>query len=190
MQKKNFYPSAKLGQYSLISCNVCDAKKLDKVIVCTDDNKIKSSTYKSDLGYGLREITGEVVAYSHSSDLSKKSLNALEKPTPDERVIEKISLFCNSAIDISDGFISDLNHILVASKVGAKIYFQDLPINKWIRNNKKEDLALYGGDDYQTILTAPKKMRFKIEKLIQKNKLSLTRVGQITINRKLLIDHY
>ena len=30
--KKNFYPSAKLGQYSLISCNVCDAKKLDKVI--------------------------------------------------------------------------------------------------------------------------------------------------------------
>ena len=30
--KKNFYPSAKLGQYSLISCNICDAKKLDKVI--------------------------------------------------------------------------------------------------------------------------------------------------------------
>ena len=30
--KKNFYPSAKLGQYSLISCNVCDTKKLDKVI--------------------------------------------------------------------------------------------------------------------------------------------------------------
>ena len=30
--KKNFYPSAKLGQYSLISCNICDEKKLDKVI--------------------------------------------------------------------------------------------------------------------------------------------------------------
>ena len=30
--KKNFYPSAKLGQYSLISCNISDAKKLDKVI--------------------------------------------------------------------------------------------------------------------------------------------------------------
>lgn len=124
------------------------------------------------------------------STLSKKSLNALEKPTPDVTVIEKISLFCNSAIDISDGFISDLNHILVASKVGAKIFFQDLPINKWIRNNKKEDLALYGGDDYQTILTAPKKMRFKIEKLIHKNKLSLSRVGQITNIRKLVIDHY
>ena len=30
--KKNFYPSAKLGQYSLINCNICDAKKLDKII--------------------------------------------------------------------------------------------------------------------------------------------------------------
>ncbi len=47
--------------------------------IILDDNKIKSSTYKSDLGYGLRAITGEVVAYSHSSDLSKKSLNESSK---------------------------------------------------------------------------------------------------------------
>ena len=30
--KKNFYPSAKLGQYSLINCNICDEKKLDSII--------------------------------------------------------------------------------------------------------------------------------------------------------------
>ena len=30
--KKNFYPSSKLGQYSLINCNICDEKKLEKVI--------------------------------------------------------------------------------------------------------------------------------------------------------------
>ena len=42
--------------------------------IVLDDNKIKSSSYKSDLGYGLRAITGDIVAYSHSSDLSKKSL--------------------------------------------------------------------------------------------------------------------
>ena len=47
--------------------------------IILDDNKIKSSTYKSDLGYGLRAITGEGVAYSHSSDLSKKSLNESSK---------------------------------------------------------------------------------------------------------------
>jgi len=47
--------------------------------IILDDSKIKSSTYKSDLGYGLRAVTGEVVAYSHSSDLSKKSLNESSK---------------------------------------------------------------------------------------------------------------
>ena len=47
--------------------------------IILDDNKIKSSSYKSDLGYGLRAVTGEVVAYSHSSDLSKKSLNESSK---------------------------------------------------------------------------------------------------------------
>ena len=42
--------------------------------IVLDDDKIKSSTYNSDLGYGLRAITGEVVAYSHSNEISKNSL--------------------------------------------------------------------------------------------------------------------
>ena len=36
--------------------------------IVLDDNKIKSSSYSSDLGYGLRAVTGEVVAYSHSKE--------------------------------------------------------------------------------------------------------------------------
>ena len=39
-----------------------------------DDNKIKSSNYSSDLGFGLRAVSGEIVAYSHSNDISKSSL--------------------------------------------------------------------------------------------------------------------
>ena len=42
--------------------------------ILLDDNKIKSSNYSSDLGYGLRAVTGEVVAYSHSNEISKNSL--------------------------------------------------------------------------------------------------------------------
>ena len=42
--------------------------------IVLDDDKIKSSTYSSDLGYGLRAVTGEVVAYSHSNEISKNSL--------------------------------------------------------------------------------------------------------------------
>ena len=40
--------------------------------ILLDDNKIKSSNYSSDLGFGLRAISNEVVAYSHSNEISKE----------------------------------------------------------------------------------------------------------------------
>ena len=36
--------------------------------IVLDDNKIKSSNFTTDVGYGFRAITGDVVAYSHSND--------------------------------------------------------------------------------------------------------------------------
>ena len=42
--------------------------------ILLDDNKIKKSSYNSDLGFGLRAISGEIVAYSHSNEISKDSL--------------------------------------------------------------------------------------------------------------------
>ena len=44
--------------------------------IILDDNKIKSSNYTTDLGYGFRAITGDVVAYSHSNEISNKSLKS------------------------------------------------------------------------------------------------------------------
>src|SRR5210317_839742 len=42
--------------------------------ILLDDNKIKSSNYSSDLGFGFRAISNEVVAYSHSNEISKNAL--------------------------------------------------------------------------------------------------------------------
>ena len=42
--------------------------------VLLDDNKIKNSSYNSDLGFGFRAVSGEVVAYSHSNEISENSL--------------------------------------------------------------------------------------------------------------------
>ncbi len=42
--------------------------------IVLDDNKIKSSNYTKDSGYGFRAINGDVVAYSHSNEISEKSL--------------------------------------------------------------------------------------------------------------------
>ena len=42
--------------------------------ILLDDNKIKKSSYNSDLGFGFRAVSGEIVAYSHSNEISKNSL--------------------------------------------------------------------------------------------------------------------
>ena len=42
--------------------------------ILLDDNKIKNSSYNTDLGFGFRAVSDEVVAYSHSNEISKNSL--------------------------------------------------------------------------------------------------------------------
>ena len=42
--------------------------------ILLDDNKIKNSSYSSDLGFGFRAISDEIVAYSHSNEISMNSL--------------------------------------------------------------------------------------------------------------------
>ena len=44
-----------------------------------DDNKIKNTSYDSSIGYGLRAVTDDVTSYSHSNEISKKSLTEASK---------------------------------------------------------------------------------------------------------------
>ena len=173
-----------------LSINVTVLGDVNKNSVLLRSNaKINDDVWVTgDLGLpalGLKIIKNKVEA---PKVIAKNSIKALEKPMLNKLTIDKIKSFCNSAIDISDGFVADLNHILRASKVGARINLKDMPINKWIKKTGQEDLALYGGDDYQTILTASRNMRSKIEKLVQKNNLSLSRVGIITKDKKLRLS--
>ena len=86
---QNFFENSDLDKKqaeSIVSetLNKCDDGELylensKSESILLDDNKIKSSNYSSDLGYGFRAITGEVIAYSHSNEISKNSLkNASE----------------------------------------------------------------------------------------------------------------
>ena len=173
-----------------LSINVTVLGDVNKNSVLLRSNaKIEDDIWVTgDLGLaalGLKIIKKEIEA---PTVITKKSIQALEKPKLNQFTIDKIKSFCNAAIDISDGFVADLSHILRASKVGASVHLNDIPINKWIKKTGQENLALYGGDDYQTILTASKKMRSKIEKLIHKDNLHLSRVGIITKDKKLLIS--
>jgi thiamine-monophosphate kinase len=104
--------------------------------------------------------------------LSEKALSVLsedlDRPTP--RVREGIMLrdIASSAIDISDGLLADLGHILGMSRVGAQLHLDKIPLSAVCRPHVREtgwDTVLATGDDYELCFTVPENHIAALEKL-------------------------
>ena len=111
-------------------------------------------------------------------------IDSYEKPKLPVKFSSNLSKFASSSIDISDGFLKDLNSICIASKCGASINFLDLPFSKKARllclKNKISLTDIFSkGDDYQILFTASKKYRKLINLTGKKTSTKLTRVGKI-----------
>ncbi len=84
-----------------------------------------------------------------------------------------------AAIDLSDGLLSDLTHICKASRVGAKLWIDKLPIHALLKSAFKKEwlrLALSGGEDYELLFTARSKV---IDKLTEIMSSPVTVIGEI-----------
>ncbi|PID46203.1 MAG: thiamine-phosphate kinase [Proteobacteria bacterium] len=91
------------------------------------------------------------------SEAQAYCLSRLNRPTarvPESRVIRR---FAHAAIDVSDGLLQDLSHILKASAVGATLNTDHLPLSEAVMSlYPKEqclEFALTGGDDYELLFT-------------------------------------
>ncbi len=84
---------------------------------------------------------------------------ALHRPEPRVALGQALLGIASSAIDISDGLLSDLGHILAASAVGAELDLESIPASATLRNYFDELIGrqcmLAGGDDYELCFTAP-----------------------------------
>ena len=84
-------------------------------------------------------------------------LQRLEMPTPRNQIGQQLIGKAHAAIDVSDGLLADLNHILNASHKGAKLDVSALPFSAALKKLPTEmatQLALTGGDDYELCFTA------------------------------------
>jgi thiamine-monophosphate kinase len=81
----------------------------------------------------------------------------MERPTPRIALGQALRGVASSCIDVSDGLLGDLRHVLEASGVGAVLNLDALPRSPWLA---AQDLAvqrrclLTGGDDYELLFTA------------------------------------
>ncbi|OFZ70548.1 MAG: thiamine-phosphate kinase [Betaproteobacteria bacterium RBG_16_58_11] len=118
-------------------------------------------------------------------------LPRLHAPTPQVKLGQKLLGLAHSAIDISDGLLADLGHILELSGVGAQICVAALPVSENVRGYLHDEVArnavLAGGDDYELCFTAPAKQHDAIVRMGRRLKLPLTCIGEITRQRKLVV---
>ncbi|MGN0936883.1 MULTISPECIES: thiamine-phosphate kinase [unclassified Acinetobacter] len=107
----------------------------------------------------------------------------LDYPTPRCQLGQQLKGLAHSMIDVSDGLAQDLGHILHASKVGAEIELDQLPIDDHVKQLQQESqwqYALAGGDDYELCFTISPQNYQKILQL--KLDVNISKIGQITPN--------
>ena len=113
-------------------------------------------------------------------------LNALNAPMPRAALGLALRGIAHSCIDVSDGLLADLGHILKASNCGATIDLEKIPcidyFKKDLNNTKLQQMLLAGGDDYELCFTAPKRNRENIDLLSKQLDLSLTVIGEVRMD--------
>ncbi|MEW8427467.1 MAG: thiamine-phosphate kinase [Candidatus Thiodiazotropha sp.] len=115
-------------------------------------------------------------------DMEQLSMR-LDRPVP--RVEAGIALrgIASSAIDISDGLVADLGHILKSSGVGARVTLDNLPMSPAVAAALEESgdwaMVVAGGDDYELCFTVPPERRDQLAEIEKQAGVAITRIGVV-----------
>ncbi|MGB1261971.1 MAG: thiamine-phosphate kinase [Cognaticolwellia sp.] len=133
-----------------------------------------------DAALALKDVFKEVKLESEYRDDVRQRLDF---PAPRILAGQALREYASAAIDLSDGLISDLGHICDASKVGANIVLDDLPISNALRDTlgmeKAYGLALVGGDDYELLFSVCENNKVGMETALANSGITVTCVGQL-----------
>lgn len=111
-------------------------------------------------------------------------MNRYLLPEPRLEFAEIIRKYATASMDISDGLIGDLEKLCQASKVGAELEIQKVPLSQAVQSaiSLESDLlktVLTGGDDYEILFTVAEKKLVEFESLIKGIEGPITRIGTI-----------
>jgi len=122
-------------------------------------------------------LKGDIIFVSGSLGGSLSGKHLKFKPRIKEARYLAKNFKVNSMIDISDGLIQDLRHILKASKTGAILYEEMIPLSSQAQGLKS---ALYDGEDFELLFTVPV---LEAGKIISRNRDLFRPIGEI-VERK------
>jgi thiamine-monophosphate kinase len=139
------------------------------------------------LGDAALAVEAQARRLALDADARAACLARLDRPAP--RVALGLALrgVASAAIDVSDGLVGDLGHILERSQAGARVDIARLPrsaVMAAVLAGPERDAArrclLAGGDDYELCFTAPNARRAQVEAIARELALPLARIGKIT----------
>jgi thiamine-monophosphate kinase len=119
------------------------------------------------------------------ADAFEAARERMEQPTPRVALGQALRGIASSAIDVSDGLLGDLGHILQASNVGAQVDTTAVVACLGIGNTPALDATrrlqytLAGGDDYELAFTAPAAARTAVAAAAATAQTPVTRIGRI-----------
>jgi len=121
-----------------------------------------------DAGLGLKLVLAEL-EIELSPQRRQYFLQRLNRPTPRLELGLALRGLATAAIDVSDGLLADLGHILKASGVGATVHIDQLPIADELRTLSGQwwQVPLTAGDDYELCFTLPSERQTEFERAIQ-----------------------
>ncbi len=184
---------AKQFQVAIVGGDTCKSPVVSITVSvlgsCPDKNILRRSAarpgddiavtgYLGSASAGLEMLSDKL---TFSPEASTYLGDAFHHPLP--RVVEGQLLVkkgLTTAIDISDGLLSDLRHICQESNVSARVKVDRLPIHDTVRENFGERaavLALGGGEDYELLFTGTEKA---ISSVKAEASCSITVIGEIT----------
>jgi thiamine-monophosphate kinase len=124
-----------------------------------------------------------------ATDLDRVRM-AMEMPQSRLALGQRLRGIAASAIDLSDGLIGDLGHVLERSAVGASIRLDSLPRSAALAAQPIElqlECLLYGGDDYELLFTAPPQRAQVVREAARRAGVAVTPIGVIESQHRLQV---
>ena len=135
----------------------------------------------------LLVVSGSIGGAAHALDMmsmGKPVVNRhlLDRPQPRVGLGQSLKGYASACIDISDGLLADLGHVLKASGCGAKIQLEKLPKTDGFAELSPEqawNYQLSGGDDYELLFTLPPRHGARLPELSKNLGIGLSVIGEI-----------
>ncbi|MDP3820606.1 MAG: thiamine-phosphate kinase [Burkholderiales bacterium] len=107
---------------------------------------------------------------------------AMETPQPRVALGMALRGIATTAIDVSDGLLGDLAHILRRSNVGATVDVDALPRSAVLATlpvAQQQEFTLAGGDDYELVFSAPPEQAEQVQLASRQANVPVTLIGRI-----------